>query len=76
MPHECTLGPTFCRMHSGPVTCLTLTDDQLVIGGSTFGNIAIADLSSGKRMGSVKSCFSPTGDFPKPWHCHITKLNN
>ncbi|XP_065022192.1 F-box/WD-40 repeat-containing protein At3g52030-like isoform X2 [Musa acuminata AAA Group] len=49
------------RMHSGPVTCLTLTDDQLVIGGSTFGNIAIADLSSGKRMGSVKSCFSPTG---------------
>ncbi|KAJ8458114.1 hypothetical protein OPV22_031040 [Ensete ventricosum] len=49
------------RMHSGPVTCLTLTDDQLVLGGSTFGNMAIADLSSGKRMGSVTSCFSPTG---------------
>ncbi|WVZ81279.1 hypothetical protein U9M48_028672 [Paspalum notatum var. saurae] len=31
------------RLHSSPVTCLTITDDQLIVGGSTFGNVAIAN---------------------------------
>ncbi|WOL11338.1 F-box/WD-40 repeat-containing protein [Canna indica] len=49
------------RMHAGPVSCIALTDDQLVLGGSTFGNIAVADFSSGERLGFVKSNYSPTG---------------
>nr|XP_019708543.1 F-box/WD-40 repeat-containing protein At3g52030 isoform X2 [Elaeis guineensis] len=48
------------RMHSGPVTCLA-TDDQLILGGSTFGSITVADLSSGEGLGVLKSSFSPTG---------------
>ncbi|XP_038989802.1 F-box/WD-40 repeat-containing protein At3g52030 isoform X5 [Phoenix dactylifera] len=48
------------RMHSGPVTCLA-TDDQLILGGSTFGSVTLADLSSGERLGFLKSSFSPTG---------------
>ncbi|KAG1370055.1 F-box/WD-40 repeat-containing protein [Cocos nucifera] len=48
------------RMHSGPVTCLA-TDDQLILGGSTFGSVTVADLSSGERLGVLKSSFSPTG---------------
>jgi len=37
------------RLHSSPVTCLTITDDQLILGGSTFGNVAIADQTSGQN---------------------------
>ncbi|XP_074567882.1 F-box/WD-40 repeat-containing protein At3g52030 [Curcuma longa] len=49
------------RVHSGPVTCLALTDDQLILGGSTFGNIAVVDLTSGERLGFARSNFCPTG---------------
>ncbi|XP_042432221.1 F-box/WD-40 repeat-containing protein At3g52030-like isoform X3 [Zingiber officinale] len=49
------------RVHSGPVTCLALTDDQLIIGGSTFGNIAVVDLTSGERLGFARSNYCPTG---------------
>lgn len=48
------------RLHSSPVTCLTITDDQLVVGGSTFGNVAIADQTSGQKLGLLKSAFAPT----------------
>ncbi|XP_042436669.1 F-box/WD-40 repeat-containing protein At3g52030-like isoform X1 [Zingiber officinale] len=49
------------RVHSGPVTCLALTDDQLIIGGSTFGNIAVVDLTSGERLAFARSNYCPTG---------------
>ncbi|KAJ6814215.1 F-box/WD-40 repeat-containing protein [Iris pallida] len=49
------------RMRVGPVQCLALTEEQLIFGGSTFGNIAVADLSSGELIASLKSKFSPTG---------------
>ncbi|KAG6475815.1 hypothetical protein ZIOFF_065044 [Zingiber officinale] len=52
------------RVHSGPVTCLALTDDQLIIGGSTFGNIAVVDLTSGERLAFARSNYCPTGDLP------------
>ncbi|CAO2143499.1 unnamed protein product [Urochloa humidicola] len=47
------------RLHSSPVTCLTITDDQLILGGSTFGNIAIADQNSGQKIGVLKSAYAP-----------------
>ncbi|XP_072950548.1 F-box/WD-40 repeat-containing protein At3g52030-like isoform X2 [Typha angustifolia] len=49
------------RLQSGPVTCLTITDDQLIVGGSSFGTIAVADLTSGERLAFLKSSFAPTG---------------
>ncbi|CAM0874701.1 unnamed protein product [Alopecurus aequalis] len=48
------------RLHPSPVTCLAITDDQLIIGGSTFGNVAIADHTSGQRLGLLMSAFAPT----------------
>jgi hypothetical protein len=48
------------RLHSSPVTCLTITDD-LIVGGSTFGTIAIADQTSGQKLGVLKSVFAPLG---------------
>ena len=51
------------RMHSGPVTCLSITDEELLIGGSSYGSISIADLSSGERVASLKSSVSPIGEF-------------
>ncbi|XP_044364392.1 F-box/WD-40 repeat-containing protein At3g52030 isoform X2 [Triticum aestivum] len=48
------------RLHPSPVTCLAVTDDQLIVGGSTFGNVAIADQTSGERLGLLKSAFAPT----------------
>ncbi|PAN41547.1 hypothetical protein PAHAL_8G051900 [Panicum hallii] len=47
------------RLHSSPVTCLTITDDQLILGGSTFGNVAIADQTSGQKLGVLKSAYAP-----------------
>ncbi|XP_073013207.1 F-box/WD-40 repeat-containing protein At3g52030 isoform X1 [Typha latifolia] len=49
------------RLQSGLVTCLTITDDQLIVGGSSFGTIAVADLTSGERLAFLKSSFAPTG---------------
>ena len=49
------------RLHPSPVTCLALTDDQLIIAGSTLGNVAIADHTSGQTLGHLKSAFTPTG---------------
>nr|CAD1820107.1 unnamed protein product [Ananas comosus var. bracteatus] len=49
------------RLQNGPVTCLTITDEQLIVGGSTFGTIAVADLTSGERLAFLKSSFAPTG---------------
>ncbi|XP_062197359.1 F-box/WD-40 repeat-containing protein At3g52030-like [Phragmites australis] len=49
------------QLHSSPVTCLTITDDQLIVGGSTFGNVAIADQTSGQKLGVLKSAFAPLG---------------
>jgi hypothetical protein len=50
------------RLHSSPVTCLTITDDQLILGGSTFGNVAIADQTSGQKLGVLKSAYAPLGE--------------
>lgn len=49
------------RMHAGPVTCLSLTDEQLILGGSSYGSITVADLSSGEMVASLKSSVSPIG---------------
>ncbi|KAF8403765.1 hypothetical protein HHK36_011870 [Tetracentron sinense] len=56
------------RMRTGPITCLSLTDDQLILSGSSLGNITISGLSSDQRVASLKStgsagirtlCFNP-----------------
>ncbi|KAI7755172.1 hypothetical protein M8C21_026042 [Ambrosia artemisiifolia] len=43
------------KMHNGPVTCLTLSDDQLLIGGSSFGHISLSDLSSDQQVATLKT---------------------
>lgn len=43
------------------MTCLALTDDQLIVGGSTFGTVAIADQTSGQKLGVLKSAYAPLG---------------
>uniref|UniRef100_A0A0E0MD66 F-box domain-containing protein n=1 Tax=Oryza punctata TaxID=4537 RepID=A0A0E0MD66_ORYPU len=48
------------RLHSSPLTCLTITDNQLIAAGSTFGNVAIADQTTGQKLGVLKSAFAPT----------------
>ncbi|XP_077224282.1 F-box family protein with WD40/YVTN repeat doamin [Tasmannia lanceolata] len=49
------------RMHTGPVTCLALNDDQLIISGSSLGSITVSGLSSDQRVASLKSSSAPTG---------------
>ncbi|CAD6257890.1 unnamed protein product [Miscanthus lutarioriparius] len=34
-------------------------DDQLIVGGSTFGTVAIADQTSGQKLGVLKSAYAP-----------------
>ncbi|KAK8622217.1 hypothetical protein V6N13_097841 [Hibiscus sabdariffa] len=57
------------KMHSGPVTCLALSDDQLIVSGSSLGSISISNLSSDQRVATLRStdsagirtlCFNPS----------------
>ncbi|XP_058089913.1 F-box/WD-40 repeat-containing protein At3g52030 isoform X1 [Magnolia sinica] len=48
------------RMHSGPITCLALTD-ELILSGSSLGSITVAGLSSDQRVACLKSSTAPTG---------------
>ncbi|GLT39739.1 hypothetical protein SLA2020_139150 [Shorea laevis] len=56
------------RMHAAPVTCLCLSDDQLILSGSSLGSITISGLLSDQRVATLKStdctgikalCFNP-----------------
>ncbi|XVE74192.1 hypothetical protein DITRI_Ditri11bG0179200 [Diplodiscus trichospermus] len=56
------------KMHAGPVTCLSLSDDQLILSGSSLGSVAMSSLSSDQRVATLRStnsagirtlCFNP-----------------
>ncbi|XXG87060.1 hypothetical protein AAC387_Pa11g1845 [Persea americana] len=49
------------RMHSGPITCLAFTDDQLIISGSSLGSITVSSLSSDQRVALLRPSTAPTG---------------
>lgn len=57
----------FCRMHSGPITCLAFTDDQLIISGSSLGSITVSSLSSDQRVALLRPSTAPTGDLLYAW---------
>ncbi|CAL5330690.1 unnamed protein product [Camellia sinensis] len=42
-------------MHAGPVTCLGLSDDQLIVCGSSLGSVSLSDLSSDQRVAALRS---------------------
>lgn len=44
-----------CRMHAGPVTCLCLSEDQLILSGSSLGTVAISGLSSDQKVVKLRS---------------------
>ncbi|XP_062115554.1 F-box/WD-40 repeat-containing protein At3g52030 [Humulus lupulus] len=56
------------RMHSGPVTCLCMSDDQLILSGSSLGSVSISSLSSDQQVSKLRTrdstdiralCFNP-----------------
>ncbi|XP_021802081.1 F-box/WD-40 repeat-containing protein At3g52030 [Prunus avium] len=56
------------RAHEGPVKCLCLSDDQLILSGSSLGGVTLSALSSGERVVKLRSqdssgiktlCFNP-----------------
>ncbi|XP_056164628.1 F-box/WD-40 repeat-containing protein At3g52030 isoform X2 [Syzygium oleosum] len=56
------------RMHSAPVTCLSLSGEQLIFSGSSLGSITISGLSSDERVATLRPndrigiktlCFNP-----------------
>jgi len=42
-------------MHSAPITCLCLSEDQLILSGSTSGNITISDPTSVQKVATLRS---------------------
>ncbi|KAH7864670.1 hypothetical protein Vadar_032439 [Vaccinium darrowii] len=57
------------KMHAGSVTCLALSDDQLIVSGSSLGSVTLSDLSSDQRVSALRStdsggirtlCFNPS----------------
>lgn len=57
------------KMHGGSVTCLALSDDQLIVSGSSLGSVTLSDLSSDQRVSALRStdsggirtlCFNPS----------------
>ncbi|XP_048330281.2 F-box/WD-40 repeat-containing protein At3g52030 isoform X1 [Ziziphus jujuba] len=49
------------RMHAGPITCLCLSDDQLILSGSSLGSITISGLQSDQRVAKLRSTDSTAG---------------
>ncbi|KAL6963224.1 hypothetical protein U1Q18_050389 [Sarracenia purpurea var. burkii] len=56
-------------MHAGPVTCLVVSEDQLIVSGSSLGSVTLSDLSSDQQVVALKStnsggirtlCFNPS----------------
>ncbi|XP_027163568.1 F-box/WD-40 repeat-containing protein At3g52030 [Coffea eugenioides] len=56
------------KMHPGPITCLSFSDDQLLISGSSLGSISMSDISSDQQVTTLKPlssagiktlCFNP-----------------
>lgn len=43
------------KMHHGPVTCLSFSQDQLLVGGSSSGSISVSDLASDQQVTMLKS---------------------
>ncbi|EXB95302.1 F-box/WD-40 repeat-containing protein [Morus notabilis] len=43
------------RMHDGPLSCLDLRDDQLIISGSSLGSVSISGLLSDQRIAKLRS---------------------
>ncbi|XP_021890776.1 F-box/WD-40 repeat-containing protein At3g52030 isoform X2 [Carica papaya] len=61
------------RMHAWPLTCLALSEDQIIFSGSALGHITVADPSSDQLVVRLKStesrggiktlCFNPSSHF-------------
>lgn len=42
-------------MHPGAVSCLSFTDEQLIVSGSSLGTISLSDLSSDQRVATLET---------------------
>uniref|UniRef100_A0A2N9J669 F-box domain-containing protein n=1 Tax=Fagus sylvatica TaxID=28930 RepID=A0A2N9J669_FAGSY len=49
------------RMRAGPVTCLCLSDDQLILSGSSFGSITVSGVLSDQRVATLRSRITTGG---------------
>lgn len=67
--NTCLIG----RIHDGPVSCLAVSDDQMIVGGSSIGSITVSDLSSDQRLATLKS-FSTAGSITKLTYQYLTML--
>ncbi|CAM8963964.1 unnamed protein product [Rhodiola kirilowii] len=59
------------RMHASSLTCLALSEDQLILSGSSLGGVTISGLSSDQRVATLKSSGSAgikTLYFNPCWH--------
>ena len=52
-------------MHGASVTCLSLSEDQLIISGSSLGSITISGLFSDQKVATLRSTDS-TGLYHMP----------
>ncbi|GFP84284.1 F-box/WD-40 repeat-containing protein at3g52030 [Phtheirospermum japonicum] len=46
------------KLHPGAVSCLSFTDEQLIVSGSSHGGISISDLSSDQRVATLDTTIS------------------
>ncbi|CAM8970052.1 unnamed protein product [Rhodiola kirilowii] len=61
----------FDMMHASSLTCLALSEDQLILSGSSLGGVTISGLSSDQRVATLKSSGSAgikTLYFNPCWH--------
>ena len=42
-------------MRAGPVTCLCLSDDQLILSGSSLGSITVSGVLSDQQVATLRS---------------------
>ncbi|KAL6557601.1 hypothetical protein OROMI_017951 [Orobanche minor] len=49
------------KMHPGVVACLSFTDEQLIVSGSSHGSISISDISSDQQVATLDTTSSAAG---------------
>ena len=71
-------------MHSCPVTCIALGEDQLIVSGSSFGTVTISGVSSDQKVAALKFTDRTGHHFARPsrltshdylWYCYIVRYS-
>lgn len=66
-----TILDSYCKLsdgrtHGGPITCLSLSDSQLFLSGSSLGRVTVSDPLLDQPVATLKSTITAGGKLKTP----------